>query len=116
MANTSNGVLYGVFAVSALVAGSVLNTFGPRLTIIFGITGYPFYIGAMWYYDIYGKLWYPVLAGAYLGLTAGCLWTTAAYAANAYAEEKDKGLYRATMDLKHHRVGHWRVCGPCLKL
>lgn len=95
MANTSNGVLYGVFAFSALMAGSVLNTLGPRLTMMFGITGYPLYIGAMWYYDTYSKLWYPIVAGAYLGLTAGCLWTTAAYTANAYAEEKDKGLYRA---------------------
>ncbi|KAJ6445379.1 Glycerol 2-dehydrogenase (NADP(+)) [Purpureocillium lavendulum] len=95
MANTSNGVLYGVFTFSALMAGSVLNTLGPRLTMMFAITGYPIYIGAMWYYDTYGKMWYPILAGAYLGLTAGCLWTTAAYTANAYAEEKDKGLYRA---------------------
>jgi Major Facilitator Superfamily len=95
MANTSNGVLYGFFAFSALMAGSVLNTLGPRLTMLFGITGYPVYIGAMWYYDSYGHMWYPIFAGAYLGLTAGCLWTTATYTANAYAEEKEKGLFRA---------------------
>ncbi|KAL1867535.1 hypothetical protein VTK73DRAFT_4138 [Phialemonium thermophilum] len=95
MANISNGVLYGVFVFSALLAGTVLNTLGPRLTMMFGITGYPVYIGAMWYFDAQGHLWYPIFAGAYLGLTAGCLWTTAAYISNAYAEEKDKGLWRA---------------------
>ncbi|EED17435.1 conserved hypothetical protein [Talaromyces stipitatus ATCC 10500] len=95
MANTSNGVLYGVFVFSALLAGTILNTVGPRLTMMFGITGYPIYIGAMWYFDAFGHLWFPVFAGAYLGLTAGCLWSTAAYTSNAYAEEKDKGVWRA---------------------
>jgi hypothetical protein len=95
MANTSNGVLYGVFTFSALLAGTLLNVLGPRLTMVLGITGYPVYIGAMWYFDAYGHLWYPIFAGAYLGLTAGCLWTTAAYISNAYAEERDKGLWRA---------------------
>lgn len=95
MANISNGALYGVFTFSALLAGTVLNVAGPRLTMLFAISGYPIYIGAMWYFDAYGHLWFPVVAGAYLGLTAGCLWTTAAYISSAYAEEKDKGFWRA---------------------
>ncbi|EXJ88510.1 hypothetical protein A1O1_05440 [Capronia coronata CBS 617.96] len=95
MANISNGVLYGVFVFSALGASTILNLFGPRYTMMFGVTGYPVYIGAMWYFDEYGHLWFPVFAGAYLGLTAGCLWTTAAYTSNAYAEEKQKGSWRA---------------------
>lgn len=75
-----------------MIAGSVLDIFGPRLTLICGITGYPLYIGktetsqqvggadnsgGLWYFDAYGHLWFPVFAGAYLGLSAGCLWTTA---------------------------------------
>ena len=95
MANISNGALYGVFVFSALGASTLLNVFGPRLTMLFGITGYPIYIGSLWYFDQYGRLWYPVLAGAYLGLTAGCLWTTAAFTSSAYAEEKEKGTWRA---------------------
>ncbi|RDL30017.1 uncharacterized protein BP5553_10644 [Venustampulla echinocandica] len=95
MANISNSALYGVFTFSALFAGTLLNVLGPRLTMMLGITGYPLYIGAMWYFDLYGNLGYPVFAGAYLGLTGGCLWTTAAYVSNAYAEEKDKGFWRA---------------------
>lgn len=73
MANISNGVLYGVFVFSALLAGTVLNTLGPRLTMMFGIAVYPVYIEAMWYFDAVGHLWFPIFAGAYLGLTAGCI-------------------------------------------
>ncbi|KAH8805488.1 hypothetical protein F5884DRAFT_799458 [Xylogone sp. PMI_703] len=95
MADTSNGVLYGVFAFSAVFASTMLNTVGPRPTMLFAITGYPLYTGSMWYFDAYGHLWFPVFTGAYLGLSAGCLWTTAAFVGNAYPEEKDKGTWRA---------------------
>lgn len=95
MANTSNGVVYGVFVFSALLAGTVLNTLGPRLTMLMGITGYPIYVGAMWYFDVYGNIWYPVLAGAILGISGGCLWTTAAFVSSAYSDEKHRGVWRA---------------------
>ncbi|EXJ89091.1 hypothetical protein A1O3_02155 [Capronia epimyces CBS 606.96] len=95
MADTSNGVLYGVFFFSAIGAGPILNLFGPRASVAFAVTGYPVYIGAMWYFDAFGHLWYPIFAGAYLGLCAGCLWTTAAWMANTLAEEKEKGTWRA---------------------
>ncbi|TKA58643.1 hypothetical protein B0A55_11420, partial [Friedmanniomyces simplex] len=70
MGNISNGVLYGIFAFSAVGAGPLLNKIGPRWTLLFGITGYPIYQGAMWYFDQSGLLWYPIFAGAYLGLSA----------------------------------------------
>lgn len=96
MGDVSNGVLYGVFVFSAAFgAGTLLNTVGPRTTVMIGVTGYPIYTGSLWYFDSTGNLWFPVLAGAYLGLTAGCLWTTAAYIGSAYPEEKDKGVWRA---------------------
>ncbi|KAK4892204.1 hypothetical protein LTR27_009213 [Elasticomyces elasticus] len=95
MGNISNGVLYGVFAFSAVAAGPLLNKIGPRYTLLFGITGYPVYQGAMWYFDKSGLLWYPIFAGAYLGLSAGCLWTTAVFTATAYPEERDKGRWRS---------------------
>ncbi len=59
-----------IFAFSAVAAGPLLNKIGPRWTLMFGITGYPIYQGAMWYFDESGLLWYPILAGAYLGLSA----------------------------------------------
>ncbi|KAK0264500.1 hypothetical protein LTS09_001979 [Friedmanniomyces endolithicus] len=84
-----------VFAFSAVAAGPLLNKIGPRWTLMFGITGYPIYQGAMWYFDESGLLWYPILAGAYLGLSAGCLWTTSVFVATAYPEERDKGRWRS---------------------
>jgi len=59
-----------IFAFSAVAAGPLLNKIGPRWTLMFGITGYPIYQGAMWYFDESGLLWYPIFAGAYLGLSA----------------------------------------------
>ena len=73
MANISNCVLYAVFAVAALFAGAVLNTIGPRWTMLVGTTGYPVYIGSLWYFDVQGHLWFPIFGGAYLGLAAACL-------------------------------------------
>ena len=45
MGDISNGVLYGVFTFSAMLAPIPLNTLGPRLTMMFAITGYPMYTG-----------------------------------------------------------------------
>ncbi len=59
-----------ILPLSAVAAGPLLNKIGPRWTLMFGITGYPIYQGAMWYFDESGLLWYPILAGAYLGLSA----------------------------------------------
>jgi hypothetical protein len=77
MADISNGVLYGLFTFSALLGGTIINIFGPRITMMFGVTGYPIYVGGLWYFDVYSKLWFPVLGGAYLGITLGCLWSVA---------------------------------------
>ena len=49
MANISNGALYGVFTFSAIFAPVALNHLGPRITMMFAVTGYPIYIGALWY-------------------------------------------------------------------
>ena len=84
--------MYAVFAVAALFAGAVLNTIGPRWTMLVGTTGYPVYIGSLWYFDVQGHLWFPIFGGAYLGLAAACLWTTAAFVTGCYAEEKDRGV------------------------
>jgi hypothetical protein len=47
MADISNGVLYGVFTFSAMGASTVLNTVGPRPTLMFAVTGYPLYTGKL---------------------------------------------------------------------
>jgi hypothetical protein len=49
----------------------------------------------MWRFSETGHMWYPVFAGAYLGLAAACLWTTAIFMANGYSEENQKARWRA---------------------
>ena len=111
MADISNGVLYGLFTFFALLGGTMINTFGPRITMMFGVTGYPIYIGGLWYFDVYGKLWFPVLAGSVSGdhgwLPMERRWydlsppqtrsplTIPGFMGNAYVEESQKGTWRA---------------------
>ncbi len=113
MANISNALLYAAFVLVGVVAPTALSKLGPRYTIIIAISGYPIYTGrcpsspcrgtineltmegAMWYFDSYGHLWYPAVAGIYLGCTAAFLWTTAAFFGNGYSEEKQRGFWRA---------------------
>lgn len=95
MANIANGVLYGVFACAAIPVGSLLNAVGPRPTLMVGCTGYALFSGALWYFSDTGHLWFPVFAGAYLGISAAFLWTTAVYMINAYPEEREKARWRA---------------------
>jgi hypothetical protein len=45
MADISNGVLFSVFTVTAMAGGTIINAFGPRWTMMFGVTGYPIYVG-----------------------------------------------------------------------
>jgi len=70
LSDTSNGVLYGFFAVTGLVSGGICNctyTFdfcdgleklsktlvlGPRLTLFLGSLGYALYVGALWWYNL----------------------------------------------------------------
>lgn len=82
-----------------MAAGPLLNVLGPRWTTVFAMTGYPIYIGkdpspsssrgatgrsttkilaaGFWYYDVSGHTWFPIFGGAFLGITAGLLWTVA---------------------------------------
>lgn len=51
--------------------------------------------GALWYFDVYGEIWFPALAGVFLGFCGGLLWTTAASFSNGYSEEDNRGQWRA---------------------
>ncbi|ETS75937.1 hypothetical protein PFICI_12881 [Pestalotiopsis fici W106-1] len=95
MANLSNACLYAVYAVTGILGGTIVTVFGPRLTVAFACLGYPLFIGSLWYFDLTGRIWFPIFAGAFVGFCGACLWTTAGFMANAYAEESEKGAYRA---------------------
>jgi len=92
VANKTNAILYGLFALVGLFGGTILNILGPRLSLMIGSVGYPLYVGGLWYYDRSGNSWFPLFSGAVLGCTSGCLWTAAAYVQFTYAEEKHKAL------------------------
>ncbi|KIW63312.1 hypothetical protein, variant [Phialophora macrospora] len=95
MANLSNALCYAAFVFSGLAAPTILNRAGPRLTLMVAITGYPVFIGAMWYFDAHGHLWFPAVAGLILGVAGGLLWATAAFVANGYSEESNRGTWRS---------------------
>jgi hypothetical protein len=38
---------------------------------------YLFRVGGLWYFDNFGQLWYPVLGGVHLGISAGFVWSVA---------------------------------------
>lgn len=56
---------------------------------------------------------FPIVAGAILGVSAGLLTTSAGYIAVTYAEEKDKGLYRA---IQWSSVAFGATVGGCIAL
>ncbi|EXJ79410.1 hypothetical protein A1O3_08912 [Capronia epimyces CBS 606.96] len=93
VANETNAILYGLFALCAWLAGTVINLLGPRISIVIGSIGYPLYIGGLWYFDRTGHSWFPLWGGAMLGILCGILLTAAAFIQFAYPEEKDKGLF-----------------------
>lgn len=91
--STSAAITFGVFALSGWVGGTVLNLVRPKIMIMLAATGYPIYIGSLWYFDRQGHAWFPYLAGVLLGITAGMLWTAAGFISFAYAIEDEKATY-----------------------
>ncbi|RDX45382.1 MFS general substrate transporter [Lentinus brumalis] len=91
LSDTSNGVLYGVFAVTGLVSGGISNLLGPRLTLFIGTLGYALYVGSLWCYQTQHTAWFLILAGAILGATAALLWSAQGSIMMSYPLEKDKG-------------------------
>jgi len=91
LSDTSNGVLYGLFALTGLVSGGINNLLGPRLTLFIGTLGYALYVGALWCYQTQGTSWFLILAGALLGISAALLWSAQGSIMMSYPLEKDKG-------------------------
>ncbi|ORX37399.1 putative DUF895 domain membrane protein [Kockovaella imperatae] len=91
LADTANGVLYGIFAISGPFAGSVSNILGPRATLSLGTIGYSIYVGGLWAYQIHGTRSFFIVSGAILGFTAALLWAAQGSIMMSYPLEKDKG-------------------------
>ncbi|TCD71158.1 hypothetical protein EIP91_012106 [Steccherinum ochraceum] len=91
LSDVSNLVLYGLFALTGLVSGSINNILGPRLTLFFGTLGYALYVGSLWCFQVQGTRWFVIFAGAILGITAALLWSAQGAIMMSYPLEKDKG-------------------------
>jgi hypothetical protein len=92
VANQTNAILYGMFTLFACLGGTIVNLIRSCLSLMVGSLGYPLYVGGLWYFDVTGHSWFPLFAGAMLGVLAGILTTCAGMIATSYAEEKEKGL------------------------
>ncbi|KAJ3485966.1 hypothetical protein NLI96_g4585 [Meripilus lineatus] len=91
LSDTSQGVLYGLFALTGLVSGGINNILGPRLTMFLGTLGYALYVGALWCFQTQATRWFLILAGALLGVSAALLWSAQGSIMMSYPLEKDKG-------------------------
>ncbi|OBZ77670.1 UNC93-like protein 2 [Grifola frondosa] len=91
LSDTSQGVLYGMFALTGLVSGGICNVLGPKLTLFIGTLGYALYVGALWCFQTQGTRWFLIFAGAILGITAALLWSAQGSIMMSYPLEKDKG-------------------------
>ncbi|KAH6607063.1 hypothetical protein Trco_003376 [Trichoderma cornu-damae] len=95
--NKANVILYCLFGGSGILGGSIINKIGPRWALMVGATGYPIYAGSLWWIDRGQGSWFVLFGGAWLGLSAGLLWSTqGSYVTTCYPTEAEKGKYIAT--------------------
>lgn len=69
-----------------------MNILTPKVCLMIGAFGYPFYVGGLWFYDRTGNSALAYAAGVILGFSSAFLWTTASFISYAYPEEHRKGL------------------------
>ncbi|OJT04058.1 UNC93-like protein 1, partial [Trametes pubescens] len=91
LSDTSQGVLYGLFAVTGLISGGINNLLGPRITLFLGTLGYAVYVGSLWCYQTQRTGWFVIFAGAIEGISAALLWSAQGSIMMSYPLEKDKG-------------------------
>ena len=39
-----------LLSFTSFFGGSIINQIGPKYTLMIGASGYPFYVGALWYF------------------------------------------------------------------
>jgi MFS family permease len=104
MVQIVNASLCAIWFFSASFGGMVLNKIGPAITACLGVIGYIIYVGALWYFDGYGKIGFPIFSGVAIGISAGLIFVTMGYIAMSYSEEQDRGSF-ITMSINLQAVG-----------
>ncbi|KAI0427015.1 major facilitator superfamily domain-containing protein [Xylaria sp. FL1042] len=91
-ANASTAT-YAVFAVVGFFSGSFANKLGIKITLSLGGIGYSLYSASFLCYNHTKNEGFVTFAGAFLGVSAGLLWTAQGAIMMAYPLEKSKGRY-----------------------
>ncbi|KAE9369253.1 MFS general substrate transporter [Stipitochalara longipes BDJ] len=79
--------------LSGILGGNVNNQLGPRYTLMFGVSGYPLYMGSLWWLDQGRSPTFAYFAAVYKGLCGGLLYTIIGYISTSYAQERNRGIY-----------------------
>ncbi|CAO3665628.1 unnamed protein product [Umbelopsis vinacea] len=93
LTDAANAALYACFAIVGFFAGSIVNKFGPKYTLMVGTVGYIIYSASLWVYDVKENTGFVIAAGAILGCCAGLLWTAQGAIMMAYPSEQQKGRF-----------------------
>ena len=72
--NNANTILYALFAVFALISGSVCNYMGPRIALASGGIGYSLLSASYWSYNDNKNKGFVYFGGAMCGIAAAFLW------------------------------------------
>jgi hypothetical protein len=72
--NNANTILYSLFCVFSLTAGSVVNFLGPKITLAAGGIGYSLLSASYWSYNDNGNQGFVYFGGAMCGIAAAFLW------------------------------------------
>jgi len=91
--NDASTALYSTFAVVGFFSGTFANMLGVKATLTFGGLGYCIYAASFLSYNHNQNHGFVVFAGAFLGVTAGLLWTAQGTIMMSYPPEEKKGRY-----------------------
>eukprot|EP00578_Thalassiosira_sp_NH16_P010867 CAMPEP_0181121678 /NCGR_PEP_ID=MMETSP1071-20121207/24875_1 /TAXON_ID=35127 /ORGANISM="Thalassiosira sp., Strain NH16" /LENGTH=755 /DNA_ID=CAMNT_0023206531 /DNA_START=28 /DNA_END=2295 /DNA_ORIENTATION=- len=95
VAATMNATLYATFSIFGVLSGSLFNILGTKLLMSFGALTYGFYAISVYLWgqvdDSYAAM--AIVASAFLGLGAACLWGAQGTMTLSYALENQKGLF-----------------------
>jgi hypothetical protein len=106
-----------VTIVAGFFGGSVNNQIGPRYTLILAASGYPVYVGALWWLDKGAGVPFAYIAGIWHGICAALLYSSTGkilcfqlsietcgvfltfpgYIVSSYSSESNRGRYIASL-------------------
>lgn len=72
--NNASTILYSLFCVLSLMAGSVCNYLGPKITLAAGGIGYSLFSASFWSYNHNKNHGFVYFGGATCGIAAAFLW------------------------------------------